>query len=230
MLPEETRPEQPQKPSEPSDNEVKNTFDANLNPQNSLVHVAKVQKEDRPLLVTVSYVATPRTLPAPGAPTKSRPVSSADASEYYAEALTKAIGDLRTSMTIVSVERVQAFLMLGMYEWSQSRPRLSGMTAWIYVGVAIRMAQALGLGEGDREQEKRFKSPRTAATKMSVTQSQMTVAREIRRRTMFSCLILDRLLGCGKGRVSTIRSEDLHIQLPCSDIYKLSHLSMLVEC
>lgn len=52
----------------------------------------------------------------------------------------------------------------------------------------------------------------------SMTQSQMTIAKEIRRQTMFSCLILDRLLGCGKGWVSTIRSEDLHIQLPCSEI------------
>ncbi|KAK1752142.1 fungal-specific transcription factor domain-containing protein [Echria macrotheca] len=166
----------------------------------------------------VSYVTPLIRGAVLGASTKSRPVGNAEASEYYAEVLTKAIGGLRSSMTIASVERVQAFLMLGLYEWSQSRPRSGGMAAWMYVGVAIRMAQALGLGEGDRNQEKGFKSPRTAATKTSMTQSQMAVAREIRRRTMFSCLILDRLLGCGKGRVSTIRSEDLHIQLPCSEI------------
>lgn len=145
----------------------------------------------------VSHVTTPRALPAPGTPTKSRPVDNADASEYYAKVLTKAISDLRTSMTNASVERVQAFLILGLYEWSQFRPRSGGMTAWMYVGVAIQMAQFLGLGEGEREQEKSFKPPRTAATTTSMTQSQITIAREIRRRTIFSCLILDRLLGCG---------------------------------
>jgi hypothetical protein len=34
---------------------------------------------------------------------------------------------------------------------------------------------------------------------------------------MFSCLILDRLLGCGKDRGSSICSEDLQIRLPCSE-------------
>ena len=34
---------------------------------------------------------------------------------------------------------------------------------------------------------------------------------------MFSCLVLDRLLACGKERAPTVRSEDLHIQLPCPE-------------
>jgi len=170
----------------------------------------------------VSYVTTPRTAPAVAGAPKSRPLGSSQdasaASEYYAEVLTKAIGGLRTSMTVASVERVQAFLMLGLYEWSQARPKIGGMAAWMYVGVAIRMAQALGLGEGDKDQEKTFRSQAATAPKAAMTQSQMMIAKEIRRRTMFSCLILDRLLGCGKGRVSTIRSEDLQIQLPCSEV------------
>ncbi|KAK1836379.1 fungal-specific transcription factor domain-containing protein [Podospora conica] len=170
----------------------------------------------------VSYVTTPRTAPAGASAPKTRPSSTGQdasaASEYYAEVLTKALGGLRTSMTVASVERVQAFLMLGLYEWSQSRPKIGGMAAWMYVGVAIRMAQALGLGEGDKEQEKTFRSTAAPVAKASMTPSQMMIAKEIRRRTMFSCLILDRLLGCGKGRVSTIRSEDLQIQLPCSEV------------
>lgn len=170
----------------------------------------------------VSYVTTPRTAPAGANAPKTRPASTGQdasaASEYYAEVLTKALGGLRTSMTVASVERVQAFLMLGLYEWSQSRPKIGGMAAWMYVGVAIRMAQALGLGEGDKEQEKTFRSTAGPVAKAAMTPSQMMIAKEIRRRTMFSCLILDRLLGCGKGRVSTIRSEDLQIQLPCSEV------------
>ncbi|KAK3390269.1 hypothetical protein B0H63DRAFT_465152 [Podospora didyma] len=88
----------------------------------------------------------------------------------------------------------------------------------MYVGVAIRMAQALGLGDGDKEQLKPFRSQRSAPQPPKEPSSQVSIAKEIRRRTMFSCLILDRLLGCGKGRVSTIRAEDLQIQLPCSEI------------
>jgi len=170
----------------------------------------------------VSYVTTPRTAPAVAGAPKLRPLGSSQdasaASEYYAEVLTKAIGGLRTSMTVASVERVQAFLMLGLYEWSQARPKIGGMAAWMYIGVAIRMSQALGLGEGDKDQEKSFRSLAAAVPKAAMTQSQKMIAKEIRRRTMFSCLILDRLLGCGKGRVSTIRSEDLQIQLPCSEV------------
>ena len=170
----------------------------------------------------VSYVTAPRNSPAMSGMPKARPSGPASdasiASEYYADVLTKALGGLRTSMTVASVERVQAFLMLGLYEWSQARPRVGGMAAWMYVGVAIRMAQALGLGDGDKEPGKVFRSRPPIPVQPAMPPGQRLIAKEIRRRTMFSCLILDRLLGCGKDRVSTIRSEDLQIQLPCPDV------------
>jgi hypothetical protein len=176
----------------------------------------------------VSYITAHRNGPAVSGMPKPRPCGPASdassASEYYADVLTKALGGLRTSMTVASVERVQAFLMLGLYEWSQARPRVGGMAAWMYVGVAIRMAQALGLGDGDREPRKVLRSRPMKQAQQTMPTEQMRVAKEIRRRTMFSCLILDRLLGCGKDRVSTIRSEDLQIQLPCSE-----HLFYLPE-
>ncbi|KAL2133540.1 hypothetical protein VTI74DRAFT_2193 [Chaetomium olivicolor] len=170
----------------------------------------------------VSYVNASRNAPATSGTPKGRPsmpaADASSASEYYADVLTKALGGLRMSMTMASVERVQAFLMLGLYEWSQARPRVGGMAAWMYVGVAIRMAQALGLGDGDRESPKLFKARPIKTAQQSMPPGQRIIAKEIRRRTMFSCLILDRLLGCGKDRVSTIRSEDLQIQLPCSEV------------
>ena len=170
----------------------------------------------------VSYITAPRNSPAMSGVPKTRPSGpasdAASASEYYADVLTKALGGLRTSMTVASVERVQAFLMLGLYEWSQARPRVGGMAAWMYVGVAIRMAQALGLGDGDKEPGKIYRARHAKPVPSTMSPGQRIIAKEIRRRTMFSCLILDRLLGCGKDRVSTIRSEDLQIQLPCSEI------------
>ncbi|KAJ4390634.1 hypothetical protein N0V93_004232 [Gnomoniopsis smithogilvyi] len=159
----------------------------------------------------------------PGA-AKSRPVQyksdSSAASEFFAEALRKALGPLGTAMTTASVERVQAFLMLGLYEWSQVQPKTGGLGAWMYVGVAIRMAQALGLGFGDKPDRKsRARAQRSSAgsSRVSLPQPELMISKEIKRRTMFSCLILDRLLSCGKERVSTIRSEDLQIQLPCNE-------------
>lgn len=108
-------------------------------------------------------------------------------------------------MTRATVERVQAFLMLDLYQWI-SRDH-QGLGSWMYVGMAIRMAQALKLGVGDVAQSL-SSSPFTEKT---------LIDREVRRRTMFSCFILDRILSCGKDRASCIRSEDLHIQLPCSE-------------
>ncbi|KAF3767352.1 hypothetical protein M406DRAFT_254425, partial [Cryphonectria parasitica EP155] len=143
------------------------------------------------------------------------------ASEFFAEALRKALGPLGISMTTASVERVQAFLMLGLYEWSQVQPDSGGLGAWMYVGCAIRMAQALGLGFGDRPRPrqpapiKQVSSGLYSWSPLSV--SELTIVKEIRRRTMYSCLILDRLLSCGKERVSTVRTDDLQIQLPCNE-------------
>lgn len=169
----------------------------------------------------VQYVANTRS-PLPGS-AKTRPVQlspdSSAASEYFAEALITALGPLSMCMTVASVERVQAFLMLGLYEWIQSKPKTGGLGAWMYVGLAIRMAQALRLGFGDKRDPAQIHRPRTLSLppKTSVSPTQMIVTKEVRRRTMFSCLILDRMLSCGKDRVSTIRSEDLQIRLPCAE-------------
>lgn len=154
---------------------------------------------------------------------RTRPVQTqldpAAASEYYADILTMALGPLRTTMKVASVERVAALLMLGLYEWSQTRPKAGGLGAWMYVGVAIRMAQYLGLGFGDLP-ELGESAARAAdfQQRNSYHQShQVALDKEIRRRTMFSCFILDRMLACGKERVSIIQREDLQIRLPCSE-------------
>ncbi|KAI0161621.1 fungal-specific transcription factor domain-containing protein [Hypoxylon sp. FL1284] len=153
---------------------------------------------------------------------RTRPVQTqldpAAASEYYADILTMALGPLRTAMRVASVERVTAFLMLGLYEWSQTEPKTGGLSAWMYVGVAIRMAQYLGLGFGDisesGEVQTKIVEPQRRG---SFQQSQLALDKEVKRRTMFSCFILDRMLSCGKNRISIVNSDDLQIQLPCSE-------------
>lgn len=169
----------------------------------------------------VKYVANSHSrTPVPGS-ARSRPVQvNADASaasDYFAKALVTALGPLSLCVTVASLERVQAFLMLGLYEWTHAKPKAGGFGAWMYVGLAIRMAQALRLGFGDKEESTRRARGASQNSRTQVLSSRMVADKEIRRRTMFSCLILDRMLACGKDRVSTICSEDLQIQLPCSE-------------
>ncbi|KAJ3532332.1 hypothetical protein NM208_g8490 [Fusarium decemcellulare] len=150
----------------------------------------------------------PRTLQS-----KSDPLA---ASEFFAHALTIALGPLRTAMTVITVERVQAFLMLGLFEWSQ-RDSLHGLGAWMYVGVAIRMAKLLKLGLDDQlvqSQLNRTLPPRETR----VVSSQIGIIRESRRRTMYSCLVLDRMMASGHERAASIPVESIHIQLPCSEM------------
>ncbi len=70
---------------------------------------------------------------------------------------------------------------------------------------------ALGLGLSDRSTEPR-------KDQAGLEPEDATLLREVRRRTMFSCFVMDRLIGCGETRAWAINSEDLHIQLPCPDI------------
>ncbi|KAI1739563.1 fungal-specific transcription factor domain-containing protein [Xylaria scruposa] len=143
-------------------------------------------------------------------PTQNDPTA---ASEYYADVLSMALGSSRVFMSNASVDRVAALLMLGLYEWSQTEPKSGGVAAWMYVGHAIRMAQALGLGFEDA------KDPGDTKLRLKSVgcQSQHALQRETRRRIMFSCFVLDRMLACGKHRTPMIRGEDLDIQLPCSE-------------
>ncbi|KAF6798749.1 fungal specific transcription factor [Colletotrichum sojae] len=136
------------------------------------------------------------------------------ASDYFASALTAALGPLESALLTASVVRVQAFLMLGLYKWSQPN---GGLAAWMYVGVAIRMAQGLKLGFGDKLRRGKRASVPSRWNKPGRLLTESWKDREIRRRTMFSCLILDRLLSCGSERVSMVRSDDLQIQLPCTE-------------
>ncbi|KAH7002108.1 fungal-specific transcription factor domain-containing protein, partial [Ilyonectria destructans] len=141
------------------------------------------------------------------------------ASEFFANVLATALGPLKIALTFVTVERVQAFLMLGLFEWSQRNPS-SGPGAWMYVGIAIRMAQMLKLGLDDQMARGRDSSSQgaNALQRGRRGSSEIGIIREIRRRTMFSCLMLDRMMSCGDERVSMIRLDTIRIQLPCTEM------------
>ncbi|KAK1515363.1 hypothetical protein CPAR01_16772 [Colletotrichum paranaense] len=119
--------------------------------------------------------------------------------DSFARLLDNSLGSFLKATSVGSVERVQALLMLALYEWIS--PDHEGLSAWMLIGAAGRMAQALRLGH---------------ESKPIPTCEEATCEREIRRRTMFSCFIFDRLISCGKERPFFIRFEDMHVYLPCA--------------
>jgi hypothetical protein len=120
-----------------------------------------------------------------------------DASEYYATALKTAIGPTGFSLTSSSIDGIQALLMLALWEWGQTRD----LSAWIYSGMAIRLAQAIGLPYEEDEE-----NHRDTATE-----------REVRRRTWWSCFIIDRMLSAGKYRPTMISVKQMKVKPPCFD-------------
>jgi hypothetical protein len=138
------------------------------------------------------------------------------ASEYYANTLAAHFGPTIRSLARPSLEKIQGLLMLGLYEWGQTR----GVSAWLYAGIAVKLAQVMELGyEDDLD---RTVSPfaqnarREGAGRQSGSREDAT-EREVRRRTLWSCFIMDRMLAAGKGRPTMMEVDKLRVQLPCSD-------------
>ena len=148
-------------------------------------------------------------------PTQEDPMA---ASEYYANSLAIAFGPTIRNLTNPSLESVQALLMLGLYEWGQTR----GLSAWLYVGIAVRLAQSMGLTYEDDLNDvglsRATKEPhRAGASKTSDSPREHAIYKEVRRRTLWSCFIMDRMLAAGKYRPTMMAVNNLRVQLPCSD-------------
>lgn len=134
------------------------------------------------------------------------------ASEYYATPLAAAFGPTIKNISVPSLENIQALLMLGLYEWGQTR----GLSAWLYVGLAIRLAFSMGLAFEDDPDS--IKGTRQAsAGRHASAQREDRIEKEVRRRTFWSCFIMDRMLAAGKFRPTMISPDKLRVQLPCSD-------------
>jgi hypothetical protein len=142
----------------------------------------------------------------------SRSGDPLDASEYYATALKVAFGPTGVNLTSPSLDGIQALLMLGLYEWGQTR----GLSAWVYAGIAIRLAQSLGLAYED-DNETRALKPVSRRVGQTLTDREEAIEREVRRRTLWSCFVMDRMLSAGKYRPKMIVTEKLRVQLPCTD-------------
>ncbi|KAL2687870.1 hypothetical protein Neosp_005439 [[Neocosmospora] mangrovei] len=104
-----------------------------------------------------------------------------------------------------TVHRAQVLLMLTGHSWGAGE----GRRAWVYLGMAVRMAQVLGL----------FEEP------TSVTTRDDFINAEERRRTAWTCFLMDSLLSGGKGRDRMLSADKMRIQLPCeSDSFNFGEL------
>lgn len=143
----------------------------------------------------------------------------AAASEHYGQALAQAFGPTSRSLANPSLEGIQALLMLALYEWGQTR----GLSAWVYIGIATRLAQSMGLPFVDDPKNPVLKSPASNDALKSHTVKPVANPREeltkleVQRRTWWSCFIMDRMLAAGKRRPTMINVGKLKVQLPGSD-------------
>lgn len=159
---------------------------------------------------------------------QTRPTNPLVASEYYAAAAkSRLFGGSGEFLRSPNLERVQATLMLGLHEWGMCR----GYSAWILVGDAVRAAQALGLQfEHDLDDMPQARSmalnteakhlginPDAPGSKIAAMRGEAFVEQEVKRRTFWSCFIMDRYLSSGKYRPQILTVQDLRIQLPSSD-------------
>ena len=149
-------------------------------------------------------------------------------SEHFAEMLKAHLlnGDKTAAACLEqpSLAKVQTFLMLSLYEWSARR----GLSAWMYLGVAIRMAQAMELFSQDLNTLDVIPTPLTGSSSYSISRVALTsrqdlesseafVQEEMARRTVWSCFLLDRYISHGISRPITLDPEKIHVQMPCGE-------------
>ncbi|KAI3537382.1 3-hydroxymethyl-3-methylglutaryl-CoA lyase [Colletotrichum filicis] len=122
--------------------------------------------------------------------------SQSNAIEAYArEAWLSVLGDHMTVEDSCNLEVAQATNILAIIDFTAGRTS----SAWLKIGMAIRIAQDLQL----------MKEP---------SETLPLVEQEERRRSFWSIYLLDKLVSLGKHRHFAILDEDCHVRLPCDEL------------
>ncbi|KAL4885276.1 fungal-specific transcription factor domain-containing protein [Aspergillus karnatakaensis] len=199
-------------------------------PRDQVPTPAASKVEPNPLIPLGVLALTARFHPqlaayhSPSSP--GNPTNPLAASEFYATALRSRLAGVDgASLAAPDLTRVQALLMLALHEWGMCR----GKNAWLYVGMAIRLSQAMGLPfelENDvysrdvpafKTEADMFGILRRSEQKEQTSDD--VIAQETKRRTFWACFILDRCLSSGKYRPRMIRVKELGIQLPSDNAF-----------
>ncbi|WWC71817.1 uncharacterized protein I206_105776 [Kwoniella pini CBS 10737] len=119
------------------------------------------------------------------------------ATEFF---LAKADEILGREMVQPSLERAQAFLLLGVTEWGQG----NGPKAWMLIGTAVRMAGFLGL-----HREITYQLPVNPS-------AEEVIGSEVARRTFWAITCHENLLA-GQSRPMQISLAEVDVLLPCEE-------------
>jgi hypothetical protein len=126
--------------------------------------------------------------------------------QHFADATLKSLGDILDSTS--SLELAQALLFLAFHEFTD----FQGSKGWYKSVIATRMVQNLDYGYDESS-----KGADLGDSNDELVRSEAFINREIQRRALWSCFIMDRLMCRRKKRPRGIHLEDLErIQLPCS--------------
>lgn len=101
-----------------------------------------------------------------------------------------------------SVTLIHAYHLMGLWEWGEGHT----YSAWIYVGIAIRMLQSLLAAKGQT-----FVEPPTSY------QSNTHEVTEVESRTYWACALLDKQVSNGRGRPALLSLRDPVPPFPTSD-------------
>jgi hypothetical protein len=147
-------------------------------------------------------------------PSANRPSNPLIASQYYAAAAkARLAGNSGDGLGLPEGARIQALCMLALHDWGNCQ----GVKAWISLGVAVRYAQVLGLQyQLDLDDQPNSRTSALALETFSAPQEEF-VEQETRRRTFWSCYIMDRYMSSGKYRPQMLNVRDVRLQLPSSE-------------
>ncbi|KAH8805951.1 fungal-specific transcription factor domain-containing protein [Xylogone sp. PMI_703] len=104
-----------------------------------------------------------------------------------------------------SIQLVQTRLMLSLYYFANNNPN----DAWDYCGAGLRAASGLKL---NLEMEKTYDN----SLRVFPYGLDRHGYAECRRRTFWSCFMMDRLNGFCSGNLTTINTDDIFLRLPCN--------------
>ncbi|KAH7024348.1 fungal-specific transcription factor domain-containing protein [Microdochium trichocladiopsis] len=116
--------------------------------------------------------------------------------DYANRAWKLIVTDCFTNGRVAEVSTVQTVALLGLFDFTAGRSRHD--SAWVKVGLAVRIAQDCGLMLEN-------------ATHLPFAEQ------EERRRVFWSVYLLDRLVSCGRGRPPAIVDASCHLQLPSDE-------------
>ncbi|KAL5116546.1 hypothetical protein ACEQ8H_005542 [Pleosporales sp. CAS-2024a] len=130
---------------------------------------------------------------------------------YWADATLASLGP---ESGRADLERVQALLFIGFYRWCDTK----GAHGSYLLAVAARYAQSLGYEKfDDGDQDGEYDESRDSKSDDENTRRETFIDNEIKRRTYWSCFILDRFTNCNGYRPPMLDPNNIATQLPCSD-------------